>query len=282
MRDSSRLCPIYCPVYPWWIDLGSALTNKNRTNPSHYIMQMNKQLKTTMSLAAFAGLTLAGSVNAAVIYSDNFDGVVGDVLNGTTPDVTTGGATWTAAAVFKADGSFVNGNHSLMTLAFTPDDGLVYTLDASIALTEGDDWSTFGFGDGGSDIQVLYHQIRNPGAGEHRTKGTGINIVYATGTTLDSAHPLDVRILLDTTAGKNIATVTWYAKLPASGAYTLLYTAPNFNASSITTVGWEARGSTTDGTIDNFSLSDNTAVPEPTTTALLGLGGLALILRRRK
>ncbi len=31
--------------------------------------------------------------------------------------------------------------------------------------------------------------------------------------------------------------------------------------------------------IDNISLD---AVPEPTTTALLGLGGLALILRRRK
>jgi hypothetical protein len=27
---------------------------------------------------------------------------------------------------------------------------------------------------------------------------------------------------------------------------------------------------------------DGTAVPEPTTTALLGLGGLALIMRRRK
>ena len=33
------------------------------------------------------------------------------------------------------------------------------------------------------------------------------------------------------------------------------------------------------GSIDNISVS---AVPEPTTTALLGLGGLALILRRRK
>ncbi|MEZ7957082.1 MAG: PEP-CTERM sorting domain-containing protein [Rubritalea sp.] len=31
--------------------------------------------------------------------------------------------------------------------------------------------------------------------------------------------------------------------------------------------------------IDNFSI---TAVPEPSSTALLGLGGLALIMRRRK
>lgn len=35
--------------------------------------------------------------------------------------------------------------------------------------------------------------------------------------------------------------------------------------------------------IDNFSVYDNlVAVPEPSSTALLGLGGLALILRRRK
>ena len=36
-------------------------------------------------------------------------------------------------------------------------------------------------------------------------------------------------------------------------------------------------------TLDSFSLEgDITPVPEPSTTALLGLGGLALILRRRK
>ena len=32
----------------------------------------------------------------------------------------------------------------------------------------------------------------------------------------------------------------------------------------------------------SYSLSDNTVIPEPSTTALIGLGGLALILRRRK
>ena len=244
-------------------------------------MQMNKQLKTTMSLAAFAGLTLA-SANAGVIYFDDFDGSGTSGLDGTTPDVTTGGATWTAAAVFKADGFFVNANYNLMTLAFTPDDGLVYTLDASIALTEGSDWSTFGFGDGGANVQEIYHQIRNPGGGTHRVKGGATNFVYTTGTTLDSAHPLDVRIELDTLAGKTNATVTWYAKLPADGTYTLITSQTGYDTSSITTVGWEARGSTTDGTIDNFSLSDSTAVPEPSTTALLGLGGIALILRRRR
>ncbi len=35
-------------------------------------------------------------------------------------------------------------------------------------------------------------------------------------------------------------------------------------------------------TAGNFATSDLIAVPEPSSTALLGLGGLALILRRRK
>ncbi|MFD2158829.1 PEP-CTERM sorting domain-containing protein [Rubritalea tangerina] len=35
-------------------------------------------------------------------------------------------------------------------------------------------------------------------------------------------------------------------------------------------------------TIAGFQIIDTTAIPEPTSTALLGLGGMALILRRRK
>jgi hypothetical protein len=46
-------------------------------------------------------------------------------------------------------------------------------------------------------------------------------------------------------------------------------------------VGFWADDSADYWTLDNVSF-DGTAIPEPTTTALLGLGGLALILRRRK
>ena len=46
-------------------------------------------------------------------------------------------------------------------------------------------------------------------------------------------------------------------------------------------IGFNVDDSTDDYIIDNVSF-DGTAIPEPTTTALLGLGGLALILRRRK
>ncbi len=54
------------------------------------------------------------------------------------------------------------------------------------------------------------------------------------------------------------------------------------NAAADVTINWnataEAGGS---DTIGAFVLN-TTAIPEPSSTALLGLGGLALILRRRK
>jgi hypothetical protein len=49
-------------------------------------------------------------------------------------------------------------------------------------------------------------------------------------------------------------------------------------------IGASRVGGDTGGTFDfdNVRLTDSTVVPEPSSTALLGLGGLALILRRRK
>jgi len=56
-----------------------------------------------------------------------------------------------------------------------------------------------------------------------------------------------------------------------------------FPASSFFTVEKAAAGGGDGFRVSNFSFSvDVTPVPEPSSTALLGLGGLALILRRRK
>ena len=62
-------------------------------------------------------------------------------------------------------------------------------------------------------------------------------------------------------------------------------TVNGFDQTALNTISFSSRGD--DQVWDEIRFGDSfesvvTAVPEPTTTALLGLGGLALILRRRK
>jgi len=91
---------------------------------------------------AIVGMTV-GSARAETIYFDDFSGDAGTDLHGTTPDITTGGATWTAGSKFKADGSFTSGD--TMTLPFVPVAGVVYTLDCSISSMPSGSWNKFGF-----------------------------------------------------------------------------------------------------------------------------------------
>ena len=51
---------------------------------------------------------------------------------------------------------------------------------------------------------------------------------------------------------------------------------------STLTINGQTRDGVNRGSIAGFIIEDTTPVPEPSSTALLGLGGLALILRRRK
>lgn len=258
-------------------------------------MKMNQSMKTSMSLAAFAGLALAGSANAVVIYSDDFAGTAatnGDNLHGTTPDTTTGGNTWVATSEYKADGTYTGIDTGPMTLAFTPVDSREYTLDMSVTVPAGGVWTTFGFSNGQplstpNDVSWLraWHLIRQNTAlgGKHHTSLSGyagLTPYLATGGIDVQPSPLDLRIVLDTTGGTGNWTAAMYAKAAASPTYIEVRAATTLTAVDITSVGYFGR--TTSGSITSFSLSDNTVIPEPSTTALLGLGGLALILRRRK
>ena len=92
------------------------------------------------------------SAQSAIVFSDNFDGT-GD-LNGTTPDTTTAAASWVALSNFDADGTITGGasttGRGSATLAFTPVDGLIYTLDVSYAetsyrLASDNDWIAIGY-----------------------------------------------------------------------------------------------------------------------------------------
>ncbi|MCH7227088.1 hypothetical protein [Haloferula sp. A504] len=196
--------------------------------------------------------------DVTVIYADDFDPdtnpespalAPGDSLNGSTPDTTTGGATWTAGATYAAGGG-VGSGRSTATLPFTPVDGFIYTLDASVGslTTTNDNWLALGFAYGestlnssnsrfisnnvnpapttigdGSVTGVAWMFARGSGAtlantaflGSDPTVSSG-NAGIADGAAWSTAGTtfggnLDMRIVLDTTGGTGNWTATWFA-----------------------------------------------------------------------
>ena len=216
------------------------------------------------------------TVNAEVIYSEDFSGDSSDI-NGTTPDVSATGAAWVAAPIFNQDGS-LNPNPGSMTLAFTPDNGLIYTLDASLRGVTGDaSWLALGFADGQSsktssssrfvnaDVLGIAWMLFRGDISTYSNKtqygGTLDNAADWTALT-DLTTDVDMRIVLDTTGGTGNWAVTWYAKAPADIDYTQVGTAV-LPEVTINSVGLASSGSGVDGTIESFSLSDNLNLTNP-------------------
>ena len=149
-------------------------------------MITQNRIKTVLALVVVAMATV--TANAGVIFSDDFSGGATVDLNGTTPDVTTGGVTWVATSNYKADGSFTLDAPATMTLAFTPVDGRVYTLDAQIEDLGGNHWTQFGFGDGQPTAAIwttrAWHLMRIASAvsSKHHTALNGTAGLCATRT----------------------------------------------------------------------------------------------------
>ena len=227
-----------------------------------------------LCLTAIAVLVLIGSAGAAQIYSDDFSGLDADVLNGTTPDVSTTGESWVASPTCMADGSFTTPvAFTTMTLAFTPVDGFVYTLDAQIEDIGGTQWVQFGFGDGQPvegvwttrawDLLRANTDPRNP----HCTSAQAGTAGGATGLAnwsdlglLRYDNDLDVRIVLDTTGEAGSWTATYYAKAGDVEDYTEVRSEVTLADETISAVGFSTFNSGNNtGKLISFSLSDNTA-----------------------
>lgn len=238
-------------------------------------------------LASF-GLLCAG-LPAEIIISEDFAG--SGSLDTTTPDVTPGGD-WVAASQFGADGvisSVGTGSSSggSATVAFTPVDGQVYTLDASFTGVTGNaNWVALGFGEGQSTVTTFSNRFINGSLigkawmifrgqttefGNTRFSGSATN-----GTTGTSAQwspdfsgggDIDLRIELDTTGGAGNWSATWFAKRPGDASYTEVGAAP-LEDEVITSVGIAQSSGDTTATITSFSLSDTPSVSAPT---ILGL-----------
>lgn len=257
-------------------------------------------------LAPLAGLLLSLScTHAAVIFSDDFSGGATD-LNGTAPDTRPGSETWVSAsesatALFQADGSFAGGSTTSMggtaTLAFTPEQGKIYTLDTSLSFTVGGSgsWFALGFAKGQNETagasnrfsapagdvvgrawSYFRNNTNNPGAAMDGTNSSGAWTTLFPETSGNTAA-IDMRIVLDTTAGATNWTATWFAKKSADTNY-ITVRAADLLTEDIDSVGFAVSGNGSSGTVGNFSL---TVIPEPS-AALLGAFGMLGLLRRRR
>ena len=220
---------------------------------------MNNTTKTSTRLAALAGLALTASANAAVIVNPSFE--VDDVADGgftnglatgwDTVGTSTGTQDFTAGQVPQpTDGeqhgvvSFQSTSLSQVT-SHTISSGLTYTLTVDVG------------------------QVSNFSGSEAT--------IFLFGGTTGIATPLS----------NTNGTAEQAGVAPGSGAYllnqTVTYTAlassDPFEGEQIGIGFYNSVGTQT--LFDNVRL-DIVAVPEPSSAALLGLGGFALILRRRK
>ena len=258
-----------------------------------------------MALAVAAVAGLAGTASASIIYQDNFSGSSSNPLNATSPSVDATGATWTADTGWRADGSqtaadaATNGSSDAY-LPFTPSSGNIYTLSATMSpsLTSGSNWFALGFvGSFSSATSTTGGAVNNgdgvnawfadSGSGQLNAgpwllmnsgwNGEDPNESYFPGPGASGAVDFTgksgdtVAIVLNTQSsawtfqvfvnGTNVSPVIPFSSNPAITGVGLGQFAPAV------------------GSVSNFSL---TSVPEPATLGLCAVGGLGLLLLKRR
>ena len=249
--------------------------------------------KTKLLLAAVmaAGAAFAfssTSAKASIIFQDNFPGSSTSPLAGTTPATTTGGAKWTEIAgsttSFNADGSISNSTTTPVQggdyLSYSVTSGYVYTLSAtlnpSFQGTSGLGYVGIEFGNAIPTLQngpafLMHYGTSTTGNLQaFASKGNAVNLSSATVTSNETAQ-----IVLDTTS------TLWTASFIYDGVTLGTYnytTNPGGNSLDVAIVG---KSKDFTGNVGSFELTQ-TAVPEPASIGLFGLGAVGLLLARRK
>jgi len=225
---------------------------------------MNNTTKLTMPLAAIAGLALtAGSAHAATILNPSFE--VDDVANGAfTNGLATG---WDTAGN-------VTGTQDFNTESPTATNGEQHGVVS---------FQTFG----GSDTSLSQLTPYIITAGETYTLTVDVGQVSDFTGSEATISLYGSTLGLGTALSNTNGTALQAGIGPGSGAYlvdqTITYTAlasgDPFAGQQLGILFLNSAGTQT--LFDNVRL-DIVAVPEPSSAALLGLGGLSLIFRRRK
>ena len=218
-------------------------------------MKLNQKIKTILPLAAFAIVTTSAQAAVIVTTADANSAAVSDDLLQTsflseslTLDKTSlrDGAAISSAAAYNWGG---NGNLASGTI-------IDYTLDTSV--------NTAGYQ---IDQIDLFHGWKDAG----RDRIDNFSVAYATVT----APTTFVDIITGADSG-DFASTFGRTRVEDNGA------APLATGAAVIRLTFTDVENNAVGISEIDVLGSPSAIPEPSTTALLGLGGLALILRRRR
>lgn len=255
----------------------------NRSETKHKLTNTMKKINTTL----LAVLMTASAASATVVVQENFTYADGDV------DAYNGGTGWASAwengnsnatrrftvssneAIYNAGG---NGTTTVQSRAFTS----AYTIDVNTTLTLTFD-SIVNEAQLGRGIGL---NLTDSTSGESVFIGKQVNQGKAGGIHSSMGGGTDYAF---TAAGSGSATLTaiftsdgtdtFVSINDGAGAVTGTISGTQYSFDGLDLTGYHA--STVSNGMDNISI-DVTTVPEPSSAALLGLGGLALIFRRRK
>ena len=246
-------------------------------------MKTANRIKTSIVVAGLITGIAIGSAQAQLViqYSDNFSGDAEDNLHGTTPDTTTGGATWSAHENWKADGSIADateGEHNAY-LPFSPETGWIYTLTVTLDKPT-KEFAAFGFTEGNAGVTssgsffgagnnanpwFFYRSSGEINARAFPATGGSDDIGGYTGTQTLS-------IVLDTT--ETLWSVAWFDGVDSDPVHTWDYT-------ENPTINWVGMGRQR-GAGANLSSFELSVIPEPSTSALIGVVALGLVAFRRR
>jgi len=227
-------------------------------------MKLNQSMKTTMSLAAIAGLALATSTQAATIVGVTIEDVSSEIATfARTADNTINGSAFEPNGTGTHGASTANGNGMWLSQGNFVSGGAPFDpLPAHITYDLEDNYDLSSF--------TVWNYNENNATGRG-ANGVTVSVASSEGGSFTA-----------------LAGITTFAQAPGNDTTNFGET---FDLTSLVAAG-NVRllridiTSNHSGDFDFAGLSeirfDGAAVPEPSTTALLGLGGLALILRRRK
>lgn len=245
-------------------------------------MQSNTYTKAVVALAAATALTDAanaatitwGAATELVSNADLISGAISTVgVNGGNDVVTINGVTYEAYAgpdygQFTADVASLTTTYENQAGGFSGDIG-IYSPDT---------------GDAGLN-SLLDTQLYDT------TNGTG-SITVTFNTVIGAEYRFQLMGLADDRGDFNTRTTSpdggttsllRFADLDSDTVSHVTYSIGSFTADSSTQSITITGGNGSSGGFSGLIIAQDTAaVPEPSSTALLGLGGLALILRRRK